>query len=76
METQTNMEDVLAKRCLERLGDATSRGLAENVLIASLQHRCKDELGNIYPAHVRRALKDLKASGRVTHSAGRWRRLR
>ena len=66
----------LRRRCLERLGESSHKGLSETVLIASVQHRYKEELGRLSPTVVRKALKGLEEHGRVTHSAGRWRFLR
>ena len=55
----------IERHCLDRLLDAESRGLSEQVLIASLQHRCREELGQLNGTQVRKALKALESSGRV-----------
>ncbi len=75
-EEQVALERWLQKTCLERLAGPTSRGLSEAVLCATVSHRVPPELGTAVPSDVKRALKRLQDAGRVTHSAGRWRRLR
>ena len=62
--------------CLERLAEPTNSGLSEAVLCAAVSHRAPDEIGSVVPSDVKRALKRLEEAGRVSHSAGRWRRLR
>ena len=74
--TATRSQRLLERGCLERLGDASRSGLAETILIASVQHRFRDELGAIGAGRVRKVLRGLEANGRVAHSAGRWRWLR
>lgn len=76
MEGQVQPERWIERTCLNRLADASRDGLSEMVLCATIRHRAPDELGPLMNSDVVKALKRLQAHGRVTHSAGRWRRLR
>ncbi|MFT4626176.1 MAG: hypothetical protein ACI8PZ_004851 [Myxococcota bacterium] len=59
---------------LERLGSSSERGLAEKVLIAGIRHRAREEFPTLLPHEIMTVLRDLKESGRVRYSAGRWSR--
>lgn len=65
----------LVQVLLERLADYLEQGLREDVLIAGVRHRARADYPDMTGAEVTAALRDLQTSGRVKHSAGRWRRV-
>lgn len=63
---------LLQQIALERLAGTTEKGLMEAVLVAGIRHHAKPEYTDVTPKQVKDALKELKESGRVRYSAGRW----
>ena len=58
--------------CISRLSEASDSGLGEHVLVAGVRHRAKERYPAIQPVDILAVLRDLKATGRVRYSAGRW----
>ena len=71
MENTT--EHWIEQTCLTRLAGIGHRGLSEQVLCAIVGQQAKNTDNVVIAPDVRRALKRLKESDRVHHSAGRWR---
>jgi hypothetical protein len=68
IERQKFLEQIV----LERLAAVSDKGLAEAVLLAGVKHRAKSTYDDVTPVQVKSALSNLKDSGRVRFSAGRW----
>lgn len=65
----------IVELCLERLDDYREQGLKEDVLVAGVKHRARNEYPDLTPAEITGVLRELAATGRVKQSAGRWRRI-
>ncbi len=65
-------ENFIRQMILERLSGYGESGLAEQILIAGLMHRGKTTYADISPFQIMTVLKDLKASGQLKLSVGRW----
>jgi hypothetical protein len=59
---------------LERVGLQSESGLKEVVLIAGTRHRAREHYPDLLPQEIISALKDLKETGQLHYSAGRWKR--
>lgn len=58
---------------LERLAGYSEAGLAEPILVAGVIHRASDTYDDLTPYEITSVLKDLKKTGQLRLSAGRWR---
>ncbi len=76
MEETTDEQIFIETTLLNRLHEAGRRGLLEAVVVAAVTHRAHEFVGSVSAVEVKKVLKNLAESGRVSHSAGRWRRLR
>lgn len=62
----------LRRTLLERLAGYSESGLSEVVLVAGVKHAARNDYPHMTPKEVTNVLKDLKESGQVRYSAGRW----
>lgn len=65
-------ESFIRNMILERLSGYGESGLAEQILIAGLMHRGKQSYPDISPFQIMTVLKDLKNTGQLKLSVGRW----
>ena len=61
---------------LDRVASAPESGLGEHVLVAGVRHRAKEKYPTLVPADVTSVLRELKDTGRIRYSAGRWAAIR
>lgn len=64
--------DWVAETVLERVRGAGDKGLGEQVLVAGVRHRAREVYPTLTPGEITTVLRELKDSGRVRFSAGRW----
>lgn len=62
----------LRTKLMERLAGYSEAGLSEMVLIAGITHAGKPVYPRLMPGDIQKVLKELKESGQLRHSAGRW----
>lgn len=65
---------LLKQLILERVGLQSESGLKEVVLVVGTRHRAREVYPDLLPQEISSALKDLKETGQLHYSAGRWKR--
>ncbi|MBN2798938.1 MAG: hypothetical protein JXX28_07300 [Deltaproteobacteria bacterium] len=69
---EAEQRDWVRKAALERLRSYGDNGLSEAVLMAGVMHAAKDTYPALAPQDVHSVLLELKKTGMVRQSAGRW----
>jgi len=64
--------DFIVQVCLDKLGQYSSNGLSESVLVVGVRKAVEGEYPNTTGPDVKLALKHLETLGKARKSAGRW----